>query len=182
MRSPEEIDAGPVVLRRWREDQAEVLASAVAASLPELRVFLPWATDEYDVVSAADFLRECDRHWEAGTELAYGIHAHDGELVGSACLTTRMGPGVLEIGYWVHSAHAGRGHATAAAQVLARLGLELAPRVVIRHNPDNLASRRVAERAGFTRVAHVPPEEAVCPDGSDAVVWELLRTPASEVS
>jgi RimJ/RimL family protein N-acetyltransferase len=54
--------------------------------------------------------------------------------------------------------------------------------VVIRHEPDNLASGRVAERAGFRRVVEGPQEEAACPDGRPALVWELRRPDAGDVS
>lgn len=182
MRPPEEIDAGAVVLRRWREDEAAALAAAVTASLPELRVFLPWATDEYDVASARDFLRACVRQWDDGTDFTYGLHTRAGGVVGSAGLMTRLGPGVLEIGYWVHSAHTGHGIATAAAEALAHVGLRLASRVVIRHEAANAASARVAARAGFRRRREAPPGESLCPSGAPAIVWELHRPPADEVS
>jgi ribosomal-protein-serine acetyltransferase len=76
MHAPEEIDAGPVVLRRWREDQAAALATAVTESLPELRAFLPWAIGDYDTESVSEFLRECVRHWEEGTGVTYAMRTH----------------------------------------------------------------------------------------------------------
>ena len=65
---------------------------------------------------------------------------------------TRMGPGILEIGYWVHSAYAGRGIATAAAGALAEAGagLDGIERIAIKHDIANPASGRVAEKLGFS--------------------------------
>ena len=56
-----------------------------------------------------------------------------------------------EIGYWVAAAHRGRGVAAEATRLLAARafaehGLH---RLEIHAHPDNAASRRVAERAGF---------------------------------
>ncbi|MCB9919947.1 MAG: GNAT family N-acetyltransferase [Planctomycetes bacterium] len=54
------------------------------------------------------------------------------------------------LGYWVCTAHSGRGYATAATKLLARfaLGLRDLERVEIVAAVENVASRRVAEKAG----------------------------------
>jgi RimJ/RimL family protein N-acetyltransferase len=85
-----------------------------------------------------------------------------------------MGPGVLEIGYWLHTGHAGRGYATAAARALADLGLAQPGigSVLIRHDAANVASGRGAEKAGFLRIADIPSTIDV-PDGPGIEVrWE----------
>jgi RimJ/RimL family protein N-acetyltransferase len=45
----------------------------------------------------------------------------EGELAGEAMLMTRAGPGALELGYWLHAQHIGRGYGREA--VAALLGL-----------------------------------------------------------
>ena len=89
-------------------------------------------------------------------EHGYGLwilETHDGEFVGDCGLTWQPvgGEQVLEVGYHVLPAHQGRGYATEAA----RACLELATgaigqqHVVAIVHPDNVASRRVAERIGM---------------------------------
>jgi [ribosomal protein S5]-alanine N-acetyltransferase len=61
--------------------------------------------------------------------------------------------GVGEVGYWVKREARGRGLATRALRLLARWALEdqRLARVQLAAEPGNLASLRVAEKAGFTR-------------------------------
>ncbi len=80
----------------------------------------------------------------------------DGELIGSISLLRfawehQRG----EVGYWLGSAARGAGHATRAVGLICRwgfaaLGLE---RIDLLAGAGNLASQRVAQRAGFTREA-----------------------------
>jgi ribosomal-protein-alanine N-acetyltransferase len=61
------------------------------------------------------------------------------------------------VGYFVDSAARGRGVATAALGRLVEIGLETMGlvRLVADIEPDNLASRRVAERNGFRAVGRI---------------------------
>ena len=111
-RPDELIEHGPVTLRRYRADDAEAVFAAVTESLDHLRPWMPWAAG-YTRESAAEYLDGSIRSWEDGTEYNYAILA-GGRLAGSVGLMARIGPGGLEIGYWVHRAYTGRGLATAA--------------------------------------------------------------------
>ena len=48
-------------------------------------------------------MERCEDSWADGTAFQYLIIA-DGTPAGSAGLMARIGPGGLEIGYWVHPA------------------------------------------------------------------------------
>ena len=174
MGPPEVIEAGDLTLRRWQPGWAEDLAMAVRASLPELSRFLAWAHDGYDVGDARAFIERADNEWTEGSVFDYAVFAAHGELVGAAGLMTRVGPGALEIGYWIHSAHCGRGYATATAGALARVALALPgiERVVIRHDAANPASGRVAAKAGFTEVERVQAERVAPGESGLDVIWE----------
>jgi ribosomal-protein-serine acetyltransferase len=175
MEPAETINAGELVLRRWEAAWAEPAAAAVRASLPDLTPFMPWATPEYDVEAARDFIAMSSEQWKAGEAFNYALFTPAGELVGSAGLMTRMGPGMLEIGYWVHSGHTGRGYATAAASALARVGLSMPgiERVAIKHDVANAASGAVAAKAGFTEVGRVAHDRQAPGETGEDLVWEL---------
>ncbi|MGI9111067.1 MAG: GNAT family N-acetyltransferase [Gaiellaceae bacterium] len=59
----------------------------------------------------------------------------------------------LTVGYAVHEEHRGRGYATELLELLTEWGLARLEVDVVRATirPDNSASRRVAEKAGFAR-------------------------------
>lgn len=156
------INAGGLVLKRWEPEWAGELAAAVRESLPELQPWMPWAIDTYGVTEAREYTELSVANWAKGTEFNYAIFTTVGELIGATGLMTRMGPGILEIGYWTSTPYAGRGHMTAAVKALTRVALTLpgVNRIVIKHNVANVASGRVAAKAGFAETAR---------DGDDIV-------------
>lgn len=85
---------------------------------------------------------------------------------------------LAEIGYWVASSARGRGVATRAVKLISRHGFDVLPieRIGIGADPENEASCRVAERAGFTREGIL--RSWICIKGrqSDAVSFSLLRS------
>ncbi|GAA1652418.1 hypothetical protein GCM10009828_097000 [Actinoplanes couchii] len=149
------INAGALVLKRWELAWAEELTAAVRESLPELKPFLPWAADDYELASARAYLADSDQRWEKGTDFQYAVFTTIGDLIGSIGLHTRRGPDTMEIGYWLRTPFAGRGHTTAAVRTLTRVvsALPGITKVAIVHDVRNLASGRVAEKAGFTEAA-----------------------------
>ncbi len=154
---PETIEAGDLVLRRWELSWIDEATAAVRESLPELAPFMPWATDAYDEAASRAYLERSATNWAEGSEFNYAIFTAAGDLVGSIGLMTRMGPGVLEIGYWTRSPFAGRGYMTTAVSALAAVALTLPgiDRVAIRHDIANAASGAVAAKAGFLETERV---------------------------
>ena len=71
--------------------------------------------------------------------------------------------GDIELGYTLARTYWGRGYATEAAEACLALGLDLlgAPRIIALADEENVASQRVAERIGMTRLetieAHYRP-------------------------
>ncbi|WP_236718072.1 GNAT family N-acetyltransferase [Actinoplanes sp. TFC3] len=145
------IDAGPVVLKRWEPQWAQQGADAVRESLPELQPYLPWATDDYSAEHMGSFIQMSVDNWAKGEQFNYALLDRSDALAGGIGLMTRMGPGTLEIGYWMRTSCAGRGWMTAAVRALADVAVTLPgiDRLTIRHHRANLASAAVAIKAGF---------------------------------
>ncbi|WP_309073775.1 GNAT family N-acetyltransferase [Paenarthrobacter sp.] len=99
--------------------------------------------------------------WNQANYARYGfglwiVETHDGGFVGDCGLTWQQvnGRSELEVGYHVRKDLQGRGYATEAALAcleLARDVLKVGRLVAIIH-PDNVASRRVAERLGMRQL------------------------------
>lgn len=163
-------------LRRVSEADAAELLQVVKESLAHLRPWMSWATDDYDMSSAAGYLRASNDGWESGRLFNHAITV-DGAIVGVAG-ADRTGDSV-EIGYWLHPAHTGRGHVTAAAAELVEFAFALdgVRRVQIWHDEANIASRGVPRRLGFTEIdRRTPPREPAFGNESGVdVVWELRR-------
>lgn len=104
-----------------------------------------------------EILEQFSRDWDAGGDGVYGVLVGD-TVAGGCGLHRRRGPTVLEIGYWLHVDHTGRGYATELAAALTDIGLAQPgiERVEIHHDQANVASRRVPERLGFQLVDEQP--------------------------
>jgi RimJ/RimL family protein N-acetyltransferase len=107
----------------------------------------PWSAAD------ADEIVSCLNGDEEGT----------GRVLGSVGLRWNDANDVAEVGYWLRADARGRGFATRALLLVTEVAFERgAARVQLRAAVENTASRRVAEKAGFTlegmlRSAHWSP-------------------------
>ncbi len=122
------------------------------ASHPEI-VATTRLPDPYPADGALEFLRYVMPRHAEGSEYAFAVIDERVGLVGTCGLHHVVRErGEAELGFWVGRPYWGRGFASAAA----RLGVALAfgalgfDRLVAHALSDNVASRRVLERAGFT--------------------------------
>jgi RimJ/RimL family protein N-acetyltransferase len=174
-RPREVLEHGPATLRRWRPGDEEAAYLAVIESQDHLGPWMPWAKT-YSQENAAEFIAGCDRDWESGVAFNYAITV-DKAIAGSCGLMARIGPGGLEIGYWVHRAYTRRGLATAATEALtsAAFGLPGIDRVEIVHDELNGPSEAVPRKLGFTRTGQrmldITPEAGT----GLGIVWRLDR-------
>ncbi|HXW87240.1 MAG TPA: GNAT family N-acetyltransferase [Streptosporangiaceae bacterium] len=176
-RPPEQMNNAAVTLRRWRPDDAQLSFRLVSESLEHLRPWMPWATDEYALADAEDYLARCEADWADGCAFQYLVLA-GAEPAGSAGLMARIGRGGLEIGYWIHPRFVNMGIATAAAAALTDAALQLpdVDRVEIHHDVRNLASERVPVKLGYSHVDTRQSRFALAPgDSGTSKVWRITR-------
>ena len=174
-RLPADLGDG-AVLRRLVIDDLDEIWDLVQRERERLAVWMPWAST-LETATIDD-----ERQWlesvcsNEGTLEGCGVFL-DGRFVGGVGLMPdRWGIGA-EIGYWIGSAHEGRGFVTSAVRVLVDVGFEELGRhrIFIRAGVENLRSRAIPERLGFTREG----TERGAGRGSggyyDSVVYSMLR-------
>jgi RimJ/RimL family protein N-acetyltransferase len=171
------IDTPRLLLRSWQADDAGALRDVFAASRAALERWTPWVLYGSETMDGLrEKLQGYADNFSAGVEWRYAMIARDDErIVGGVSLHPRVGPGAIEIGYWLASAATGRGFATEAAEALtaeAFRGGDI-ERIEIRCEPANEASMRVPERLGYRARPDVVHEPATPGrPGGDVVVWE----------
>jgi len=172
---PEQVAAGPLLLRKMRRDDAVPIAAAVGASMEHLRPWMPWATPEAaDHRSQLARIEEAAEMWATGSDYIYLIMVDGGATVaGTIGLHRRVGDGGIEIGYWVSAEHARRGYATAAARALTPVALALpgVKRVEIHCDEANVASAGVPRKLGF-RLDRIEAHEPEAPgEQGRRMIW-----------
>jgi RimJ/RimL family protein N-acetyltransferase len=174
---PDEIDAGPVRLRRWQPADAEEITRLVGENVDHLRPWMPWAQQAPSLAEEREILERFALAWDARTDFGYAVRLPDGASIGGIGLHTRQGPGILEIGYWIAAAHANRGYTTAAAGALARTAITLpgVERVEIRCDEANLASAAVPRKLGFQLVEVYARPPSAPGELGRGMIWAVRR-------
>jgi [ribosomal protein S5]-alanine N-acetyltransferase len=161
------------LMRRDHEGSRRVDGEGVYLRAPEARDFQDWAevressrafltpwepTWASDELSRGSFKYRLRRYAEdARDDKAYALFVfrdEDDALLGGVTLSNvRRGVAqTASLGYWAGQMHAGKGYITAAVRAVLRYGWEDLDlhRVEAACQPDNMASRRVLEKTGFT--------------------------------
>lgn len=167
-------------LRCFRVEDAAAFRSLLDRNNEYLRPWIPWMKHEpLSLPDTAQRLRQFEINFRNGKEFRYAILERDsGRVIGLAGLHTRVGPGVLEIGYLLDQKSAGKGYALETVQALLRAAFELhaVPRVEIHCAPENIASARIPARLGFihekTVEKHGEDSEGVM---RDSMFWGMSR-------
>jgi RimJ/RimL family protein N-acetyltransferase len=149
---PPVIEAGPLTLRPFGE--ADIAWVYEVSQDPAIQRNLAEVFAPYRMEHAAYFVRQLTlAAWDQRERAEFLVaEAADGTRLGRVGLGLRPhDPGAAEIGYWMAPPARGRGVATAAVRALcqwafADLGLDL---IEWHCETGNIASRRVAEKAGF---------------------------------
>jgi RimJ/RimL family protein N-acetyltransferase len=167
------------MLRRHRRSDCGALVVAINESLAHLAPWMQWAQEPATDGSIGRFLDDAIRHFDAGSDFGYVLIDPDAEAVVGGCgLHRRLGPGAIEIGYWVHVGHTRRGIATAVAGALRDEAYAIeVERVELHCDEGNVASAGVARSAGFELVRTEPrPRRAPGESG-----MEMIWRPSGEI-
>jgi RimJ/RimL family protein N-acetyltransferase len=140
-----ELRSARLLLRPWQA--ADAVAVAEIMRDPRMVEYLP-LPNPYTAADTATFLESVAADRTGSLELAM---VRDGRLVGAVGMVLPVRETGAEIGYWVRSDAWGSGYATEAVRTLARFAFEHGiQRVRIQVDVGNVASARVALRAGFS--------------------------------
>ena len=143
----------------------QALFEAVSTSTDHLSPWLAWASVEPLEKGLGDFIAHSIYAFDRGRNFDYAIwNLTETTLVGGAGLHPRLGPGRIEIGYWVRVGWLRRGIASAAARALTTAAFQLTgmQEVHIHCDEANLASAGVPLGLGF-RLLRIIEDEVDAP-------------------
>ena len=173
-----EITAGRLHLRPFRLSDAPAVYAACQD--PEIQRWTA-VPSPYREEDARGFVEDFSAHeWDSGRGAVFAIlDAADGTLLGNVSLSKLdRSSGLAEVGYWTAAHARGRGVMTQAVGVVCRWAFAERDRERIEWlaGVGNVASRRVAEKAGFTIEGVLRSRLVLNGERTDAWIGSLLRT------
>jgi RimJ/RimL family protein N-acetyltransferase len=155
--APYRIETERLVIRCYEPRDAALVKDAIDSSLEHLRPWMDWAHREPQTLEEkVDLLRAFRAFYDTSESFVMGIFDRsDGEVLGGTGLHPRIGPGGLEIGYWIRASGTRQGYITESTAALTRVGFEIcgADRIEIRIDPANDVSKGVPRKLGYTEEA-----------------------------
>lgn len=150
----EEFYSERLIIRAPKIEDAPEVWRAVMNSQDALKEWMPWAQNKQTLEQITKNLREAVADFITRKSLRLQLFSKEtGEFVGVSGLhsidwTMRK----FEIGYWMDKKFEGKGLMTEACERITQFAFEElhANRVEIRCDSENVRSRSVAERAGYT--------------------------------
>lgn len=142
------IEAPRLRLRRLEETDLPALTQGAGAW--EVARYTALIPHPYSDADAREFLEGAMLDRNANSRHVFGIETRiGGDLIG--CIEVNMGTGGDTFGYWLNVDHWGHGYATEAAQAMCRFAFQSAGKseLCAAVHPENPASARVLEKAGF---------------------------------
>jgi ribosomal-protein-serine acetyltransferase len=155
----EELRGERVVVRPYRESDAQALFEAMTESRDHLRPWLPFADEHQTVDESRHWINRQVANWILRDDLVLsiwekasgrylggtGLHPHDWEI------------GYFEIGYWVRASAEGYGYVTEAVGLLTDYALDTlkANRLEIRCDELNVRSAAIPKRLGYVLEGHL---------------------------
>jgi ribosomal-protein-alanine N-acetyltransferase len=138
-----------------------------------------WPTDALTETAYLRRVRRLATEWK--TDEGYSFHVFEresGRLVGGIGMT-QVRRGVAQtatLGYWVGQPFEKRGYTTEAVRLVTRFAFNALQlhRVEAACLPENLASRRVLEKAGFVREGYARLYLKIAGDWRDHLTFALL--------
>jgi RimJ/RimL family protein N-acetyltransferase len=179
--TPTSVVDGEVTLRPWSEDDLEAVVRCINDE--EIATFLDRVPQPYTPDDAHEWFETTAEAWRTGTSATFAIHVDgiEGAVGGIGVhFLSELDEGCGEVGYWVGAEARGKGVATTATRAIARWAFDAVPalaRIELRADVQNVASNRVAEKAGFTREGVLRAQRFNVRMGKrvDFVMWSLLR-------
>lgn len=175
---PTSLQNDGILVRPHEVRDIDALFSAVRESIAEISPWLPWCHPDFSKDELGGFVEVSRNGWADGSQYHFGIFdASTGSALGGISLNhIARSNRLANMGYWVRTSATGRGVASGAAKLVAACGFrELGlSRIEIAAIPENVASRRVAERAGAKFEAVVRNRLVMHGRAYDAALYSLV--------
>ncbi len=142
-----------IKLKELSNDYVSVMVEAALESVSDINPWMPWCTNNFNDTQALSWVQE--QREARQSRIAYEFAVFDKNdlyLGGGGINNINSDNNFANIGYWIRSSQTKKGYGTAALVSLARWAHNNTSlnRLEVVVAKGNIASHRVAEKAGFT--------------------------------
>src|SRR3990167_3411438 len=155
---PMPIITNRLIIRPTEAIDAKILNAAILESFDELRFWMEWCDHKPDIKETEKYAREAEENWinknndEPYLQLVI-LDKHTNEFIGATSFHHYNWkiPSV-ETGYWVRKSKSGHGYITEATNAITQYAFKQlkVKRIALTCDPDNVKSKNIAERLGYT--------------------------------
>ena len=140
-----------IELRSFTEKDAAEIAKLARENYEHLRPFIHWATKNYSLGTARDFIERTEKAFAEKTGQTFGIFQNEKIIGAISFVVFNWKSRRTEIGYWIDKECEGRGIVINSCKVLINHAFQKLEmnRIEIRCAMENTRSRRIPERLNF---------------------------------
>jgi RimJ/RimL family protein N-acetyltransferase len=167
-----------ISIRPYRIEDAPAACSAAITSVAEIQPFGPWCHSGLTLADVRAWVEKQIQAFEALQAFEFAILEDDAEYLGGCGLNQiDQANRRANLGYWVRTSATRRGVATEAIRQLSRWAFESTDliRLEVVVSTRNMASLRVAEKAGAVREATLRSRLLLHGVAHDAVLFSFVR-------
>ena len=167
-----------IALRPLRTDDAPAMYAAVRESIQDLKPWVSWAHDDYQMQETQNWITIAQARWNDRSYFGFAIIDTKTDTFLGGLSLSQIHPlyHFCNLGYWIRSTQRGHGYAGRATMLGARFAFErlklIRVEIVIDQNNEN--SQKVADKIGAHREGILHNRMVLGTEVRDAIMYSLL--------
>ena len=147
-----------LIIRPTQSADAKMLNEAILESFDQLSFWMEWCDHKPDINETEKYTREASENWitkkndEPHLQLVI-LDKHTNEFIGATSFYNyNWNIPSTETGYWIRKSKSGHGYMTEATNAITQYSFKQlnVKRIALTCDPDNVKSKNIAERLGYT--------------------------------
>ncbi len=174
-----QLEGRKIGIRTFNNNDAVPFYEAASESIVHMKEFMPWCHPEYSMQESEELVTSRSQSWANAEEYSFICYSLEtNKLLGGVAINQiNQCHKIGNIGYWVRKSALNQGVATEAVSLVSSFGfntLEL-NRLEIVTLPNNIASRKVAEKSGAKFEGVLSKRLLVYGEALDACMYSIIK-------
>jgi RimJ/RimL family protein N-acetyltransferase len=174
------IEGNKIGIRTFCNNDVVHFYEAATESIIHMREFMPWCHPEYSMKESEEWVTSRAQSWANAEEYSFICYSLDNHklLGGVAINQINQCHKIGNIGYWVRGSALNQGVATEAVSLVSCFGFDTLGlnRLEIVTLPNNMASRKVAEKSGAKLDGILSNRLLVYGEALDACMYSIVKS------